>query len=317
MHLLYVILSILFTGVHFTNLEQVGSWGFYPHKLINRHAIFTLPPPMITFYKHHMYFISEEAVAADHRRYVVQEEASRHYIDMDYYELSARISWDLLQQRYPRDSIESHGILPWHLMIVKSQLTNAFIKGDAIKILRISADAGHYIADAHVPLHTTFNYNGQFTGQHGIHGFWETRVPELLHKNFDLWVGRASYRHDWSSFIWDVIFDSHAAVDSVLKLERQLTSSFPPDKKFTYEVRLSRLVKAYSVDFTKQYHKVLDRQVERRLKAAIVAIGDFWYSCWVEAGQPDLNRLTGLDATEHNESQQVADSLWRKEHTNR
>jgi hypothetical protein len=39
---------------------------------------------------------------------------------------------------------------------------------------------GHYIGDAHVPLHTTSNYNGQKTNQHGIHGLWESRIPEQL-----------------------------------------------------------------------------------------------------------------------------------------
>ena len=28
---------------------------------------------------------------------------------------------------------------------------------------------GHYIADLHNPLHTIINYNGQFTGNDGVH----------------------------------------------------------------------------------------------------------------------------------------------------
>jgi hypothetical protein len=46
-------------------------------------------------------------------------------------------------------------------------------------ILRLSADFGHYLGDLNVPLHTTMNYNGQLTGQEGIHGFWESRNPEI------------------------------------------------------------------------------------------------------------------------------------------
>ncbi len=42
---------------------------------------------------------------------------------------------------------------------------------DSIKILKYSADLSHYIGDAHVPLHTTSNHNGQLTNQVGIHAF--------------------------------------------------------------------------------------------------------------------------------------------------
>ena len=155
--------------------------------------------------------------------------------------LTGAMDWDDLVEKYPRDSIESHGILPWHLMIVKFQLTKAFKEANQSMILKISADAGHYIADAHVPLHTTSNYNGQLTGQRGIHGFWETRIPELLHKNFDLWVGRASYKSNWYHDIWEIVLESYGAVDSVLSIERNLTTVFPSDKKHSYEVRLNRL----------------------------------------------------------------------------
>ena len=44
-----------------------------------------------------------------------------------------------------------------------------------------------------MPLHTTENYNGQMTGQRGIHGFWESRLPELKSKDYDYFVGRAEY----------------------------------------------------------------------------------------------------------------------------
>ncbi|MBL0103970.1 MAG: hypothetical protein IPP51_09590 [Bacteroidetes bacterium] len=49
-------------------------------------------------------------------------------------------------------------------------------------ILYYSANIGHYVADAHVPLHCTENYNGQMTGQSGIHGFWESRLPGIIRR---------------------------------------------------------------------------------------------------------------------------------------
>jgi len=313
-----ILLVYLIILLHLIPMEkELELWGFNPHKLINRQAIFTLPPSMIIFYKHHMHFISEEAVKADRRRYAVPQEAARHYIDMDYYGPNLPRRWDELVNTYPKDSIESHGILPWHLTVVKLQLTKAFKDVNIKQILRISSDAGHYIADAHVPLHTTVNYNGQFTGQHGIHGFWETRIPELFHDEFDLWVGRATYRNNWSGIVWDIIMDSHRAVDSVLYYERNLTNTFPDDRKYAYEVRLSRLVKVYTEDFSKSYHQALDNQVERRLRAAILAVGDFWYTCWVDAGQPDLARLRETHEDNTADYQYLGDSLWRNQHAPR
>lgn len=301
--------------LRFSLFETVlNTWGFYPHKIINRHAIFTLPPAMITFYKHHINYLSEQAVAADHRRYAVAEEGARHYIDLDYYGADVSRSWDQVIEVFPWDSIQEHGILPWHLMAVKSRLVQAFKANNVDRVLKISADAGHYLADAHVPLHTTSNYNGQKSGQRGIHGFWETRVPELLINEFDLWVGKASYRANWQQAVWDIIMESHSAVDSVLLFEKELSNTFPDDQKYSYEVRLSRVTQVYSKEFTASYHHVLNTQVEKRMRASIRAVGDFWYSCWVEAGQPDLTGNFDKLNTHKSDYQNVADSIWRSQH---
>ena len=48
-------------------------------------AVFTLPPEMLGFYKKHIEYISGHAVDPDKRRYVNEDEAPRHYIDLDHY----------------------------------------------------------------------------------------------------------------------------------------------------------------------------------------------------------------------------------------
>ena len=35
----------------------------------------------------------------------------------------------------------------------------------------------------------------------------------------------------------------------------------------------------------------MNGMVERRLRAAINAVGSIWYTAWVDAGQPDLHLL--------------------------
>ena len=62
-----------------------SEWGFWGHRRINRMAVFTLPPEMISFYKKHIEYITEHAVDPDKRRYATKHEAYRHYIDIDHW----------------------------------------------------------------------------------------------------------------------------------------------------------------------------------------------------------------------------------------
>ncbi len=271
-----------------------ASWGFWAHKRINRLAVFRLPPPMMGFYKQHLDYITEAAVNPDRRRYAVVGEAEKHYIDLDVYGDSARYlprKWEEAVARFGEDSLRRHGIAPWQIPRLMRRLTAAFKDGSSARILQLSADLGHYIGDIHVPLHTTRNYNGQLTGQEGIHGFWESRVPELFAENYDLWIGKAEYISDPSAEMWRIVFEAHAAKDSVLSFERELTRTFPATEKYVYEERNGVIVKTYARSFSEKYHRMLGGQVERQMKAAIRVAGDCWYTCWVDAGQPDLVRL--------------------------
>ncbi len=270
-------------------------WGFYSHKKINRLAVFSLPPEMIGFYKRNIEYITEKAINPDQRRYILPEEAARHYIDLDVYGDSALYKmprfWSDAVEMYTEDTLQAYGIVPWHVNRVKGWLTNAFTNQDPAQILRLSADLGHYIGDAHVPLHTTENYNGQLTGQSGIHGFWESRLPELFSENYYLFVGKAEYIKNPQIRIWDAVVQSHLALDSVLLYEKQVTAEIGESRKFVIEQRGNSNVRTYSQEFSKAYHDRLNGMVERRMKSAVKLIADFWYTAWVDGGQPDLNSL--------------------------
>lgn len=289
--LFYSLIIILFCSFALQSVD----WGFYAHKKINRLAIFTLPPEMIGFYKHFAQDITDNAVNPDMRRYAVKGEAPRHFIDLDAYGDSALQLvpkyWKAAVEKYTEDTLMAYGIVPWHVNKMRYWLTDAFKNKDVDAILRLSADLGHYIADAHVPLHTTENYNGQLTNQMGIHGFWESRLPELFSEDFDFFVGKAVYLERPQLAIWEVVAASHLAVDSVLGFERQLTERFPESKKYGYEERGGLTVRVYSRDFSKAYFKMLDGMVDRRMRGAVKMVGNFWYTCWVDAGQPDLDLL--------------------------
>lgn len=291
--------------------QDQPEWGFWAHKRINRLAVFRLPVEMQYFYKSNIDYLTENAVNPDKRRYAVVGEAERHFIDLDVYGDSALSVlprfWNDAVTKMGEDSLRKHGIVPWHLQIASYQLTEAFKQKNTARILRLSADLGHYIADAHVPLHTTRNYNGQLTGQEGIHGFWESRLPELFAENYQLWIGEVRYIDNVSKEVWRIVAESHAASDSVFQFEKQLTLSFDPDKKYTYELRNNILTRTYSREFAERFDAMLSGQVERRMKASVAVVGDMWYTCWVNAGQPDLKDLASANLLPEEKSEEAAE----------
>ena len=273
-------------------------WGFFGHKKINRISIFTLPNEMFGFYKEHIEYITEHAVDPDKRRYAVEGEAPCHYIDLDHYYHKGEDpykkmpkTWEAAVAKFSEDTLQAYGIVPWHIQRMKYRLQKAFERKNVDLILKYSADIGHYIGDAHVPLHTTENYNGKMTNQVGIHGLWESRLVEVNSDNYDYFVGKAGYVDDVLDFAWTAVKGSHNALDSVFKMEIESTNEIPSNRKFSYERRGNTTAKVYSKEFCDLYHSKMNGMVERRIKRAVLSTGSIWYTAWVDAGQPNLRDL--------------------------
>jgi len=96
------------------------------------------------------------------------------------------------------------------------------------------------------------------------------------------------------------VITSHAALDTVFGMEKELQKQFPESEKYVYEQRGRGSVQLYSKEFAKAYEDAMGGMVERRMNDAIIAVGSYWYSAWVDAGQPDLD---------HFEEKDVSDSL--------
>ncbi|MFL5741457.1 MAG: zinc dependent phospholipase C family protein [Flavisolibacter sp.] len=249
---------------------------------------------------------------------MVAAEGPRHYIDLDYYGAwpfdSLPRKWESAVARYGEDSLRAHGIVPWWIQIMYQRLIKAFREKDAGLILKLSAEIGHYIADAHVPLHACSNHNGQLTNQQGIHAFWESRVPELLaEKDWDFLLGKAGYLSHPAQYIWQRVLESAAASDTVLQKEKQLSDRYPANQKFSFELRNGKLVRQYSSGFTSLYDGLLGGMVERRMRLSIYSVASFWYTAWVEAGQPDLSTLTSIHYSEQElQEWNEMDRAWRE-----
>lgn len=275
------------------SLLLFSSWGFYGHRSINRLAVYTLPTEMMGFYKANADYLSEHSVDPDKRRHSVPAEAPRHYLDADRYEQAAPLDtipqgWNEAAELFTEDTMLAYGIGPWHLQKMMRRLERAFTTRDSREILKQSGELGHYAADLCVPLHSSLNYDGQLTGQKGIHGFWESRLPELFAGDYDFYVGKAEYLANYKATIWEVFEESFAARDSVLEIEKGLDTTFAADKKYSFEEKGNGLVKVYSQEYSKAYHEALNGMVERRMRRATWFVGSLWYTAWINAGSPDL-----------------------------
>lgn len=65
----------------------------------------------------------------------------------------------------------------------------------------------------------------------------------------------------------------------------------PSLNKFSFEQKGASFRKVYSEAYASAYHERLAGQVEQQMRVAIKMLGDFWLTCWIDAGEPDLDDL--------------------------
>jgi len=312
----FLTLLVLTFAAFCAYIPQSGAWGFYSHKKINRMAVFTLPPEMVSFFKKHIDYLSEHGIDPDKRSHGVEGEAEKHYIDIDHYgdqpfEVVPKW-WKDATTKYTEDTLREYGILPWWVEKMSWKLTQAFKDNDKNLILYYAANFGHYIADATVPLHTTQYYDGKIPAQKGIHAFWETRMPLLYAENYNFMVGRAEYIDNILDRSWNMVTATHNQVDTVFMIEEYLRLNYPEDKMFVLDNSGPVLKKQYSIEYCDEFKKRSNDMVQRNMRKAILAVGSFWYTCWVNAGQPDLSKLEDRAlAKEMKQEEEETEKMWR------
>ena len=276
-----------------------SSWGFSPHRELHAVAITALPSPVFGFFKTHQHELMMRSVDADKRKHGVKEESAKHYIDLDHYAKGiSPCGWYEACELYSEDTLIARGILPWSIERVYNQLiiemSNCGVQDSSAanltRVLKLSADLGHYIGDAHVPLHTSSNYNGQLTGQNGIHALWETHVYETSRP---YWIGQrieAVYIPDIRNWVWSRIMSSHSKVKEVLYMERVVREREGAPDVWGYRTRGRTLSLIPTPGFCEEYNDSLGGMVEERFYMAAEGIASVWYSAWVDAGAPDLHK---------------------------
>jgi hypothetical protein len=315
---------VLISSLLLSSVSALFAWGVWGHQHINHAAVFALPDSMRVFFFDHIDYMTEEAAVPDIRKYAIGDktESYKHYIDIEAYGdhpfEALPETWDAAKEKYTEDTLNKYGILPWWVEHMETELTNAFKEKRVDAILFLAADLGHYVADATMPLHTSINYDGQFTGQRGIHAFWESQLPELFGNSYNFHVAPAHYLPDVNAEIWNIIKESHGQIDSLLTIEKRLHASFPPDKIYKTNSNGKIIKNSYgeaihSYAYAKAYHDALHGQVENQLRYAIQEVADFWYTAWVNAGRPDLTDLDAASITKQNKKLlQKEYKLWLK-----
>ncbi len=271
------------------------TWGFNAHRFINREATKILPSPLFSFYKNFADYIEEHAVDPDKRRYIDTNEAPRHYIDLEYYEQNLPIDtiprfWKGALEKYGSSYLHDFGSLPWQIQLSMYRLRKAFQAAELKQIIQISAELGHYVADAHVPLHTTANYDGQLTNQRGIHALWETKIPDILLDEYRLLIPKATFWHSESDSIFSIIEESHQLISVVLQAEKWINSLYAPGERYAFSSQptTGKPSKNYSQNYLVNCDKAMEYTVAARLQSAIFRVASCWYTAWILAGQPNL-----------------------------
>ena len=263
--------------------SPAAAWGFETHKFIVSRAIDILPAAIRPFFQANRVFVVEHVIDPDLWRTAgFVDEPPRHFMDIDAYgkypfsELPR--DYDAALAKYGKAMLTKHGLLPWRTAEMSGHLLKAFqdqARGAAYAASDIkffSAIIGHYVADAHVPFHAALNYDGQLSGQNGIHVRFEEDLFVRYQKQLDIPPPPLTPVPNVRDFIFDTLLESYTYVDKVLAADRQAIGDANQ-----YDDR-------YYAAFFAKVKPIL----ERRISDATSAVASVITSQWEAAGKPDL-----------------------------
>lgn len=259
-------------------LGSVYGWGGVGHRLVNEGAIYHLPPELKSFYLAHKQIIVKEAVTPDIWKERDASERFRHYIDLDYYgnypfPLFPADREDVIK-KYGREKVKKWGTLPWRIEEFFEELILAFRKKDTKEIVEISAWLGHYVADGHVPLHTTKNFDGQLTDQHGIHKRFEGKMVKMFKNRFVVHSSSpAAEVENVLEFVFSFLKEGYLDIDKILKADL-IAKQHGNTKSQSY--------------FTALYQET-GEIAKKRISKASHSLASLWYTAWLRAGKPELS----------------------------
>ncbi len=266
---------------------SASAWGFEAHKFIVDRMVELLPPELKPLFEKRRAFIIERSVDPDIWRTVGwDQEPPNHFLDMDYpafgpYPFDALPrDYTAAVQKFGKDVVHTQGLLPWrtaefygNLQREFESLTRQPAPGYATEnILLFSAVMAHYISDGHVPLHAVVNYNGQETGQDGLHSRWESELFERHRTRLTIAPAAAAPVRNPRDFMFDVLLASNRAAANVLESDLKASEG----REF------------YDAGYFETFAKGTLPTLERRLNDSISAVASMIVGAWEQAGKPAI-----------------------------
>lgn len=264
----FVLVGLMFVG------QLLFAWGSTGHKIINKNAVKHLPVSMQKFIDQQS-FLEQHSTDPDTRRNssdtAMFSEQYRHYLDVDDYPNFKQLdrNFSTLVNTYGWKRVKENGTNPWALVQWMDSLTAQLKRGDWNASYQTAADIGHYVGDPHQPLHATVNYNGQLTGNNGIHSRYESTMLNNYQSEFVITKDSVQYVDDIYGFAFNYIIESNALIDSIFRADNAAKT-------------------ATSGSYSTQYYSLLWQQLGAMTKAQIqtatVNLASLWYTAWVNAG---------------------------------
>jgi hypothetical protein len=255
-----------------------SAWGFEVHKFIMGRAILLLPPEIRPFFQKYESTLVEHAIDPDTWRTVGWvEEPPRHFVDMDAYGpypfSNLPHAYDDAVKRYGAEFVEKQGTLPWRAEEIYKKLVEAFTQTtpyarDNIKLF--ASVLTHYESDAHQPFHAALNYDGQLTGQWGIHARFETELFERYRAQLQLAPKLPAPMTDSREFIFGALTASFPLVQRVLDADKAAVQG-----RDVYD-------DAYFDALFRKVKPILEQRVSDSIAGAAAMIT----AAWIEAGRP-------------------------------
>lgn len=263
------------------------AWGFDAHKFIADRMIALLPPELRPLFEEQRSFVVERSIDPDLWRTVGwEDEPPNHFLDIDHKAFGpypyAGLPRDYADavQKFGREFVHQQGLLPWRTAEFYGRLVREF---ESLKrenpapysrdnIALFSAVIAHYVADGHVPLHSVVNYNGQLTGQDGLHSRWEGELFERHRDQLTIAPPPIKPVAVPRDAMFEVLLASNRDSANVLESDRTAAAG----REFYDD--------AYFAAFAKGTLGTL----ERRLNDSISAVASFITGAWEAAGRPAI-----------------------------
>jgi hypothetical protein len=258
--------------------RPAAAWGFEAHKFIMARAIQLLPREIRPYFEKYEASIVEHAIDPDLWRTAGWlEEPPRHFVDMDAYGpypfTGMPHVYDEAVKRYGAEFVLKNGTLPWRSDEIYGKLVEAFTQkaGYSRENIRFfSSVIAHYVADAHVPFHASLNYDGQLTGQWGIHSRFESELFERYRSTLTISPRPPAPIANTREFIFETLTASFPFVRPLLDADKAAIAG-----RDSYD-------DTYFTLFFSKARPIL----EQRVSDSITGVASVITAAWVEAGRP-------------------------------